>query len=318
MTFYKIFLNISLIYIYFWNCSGSVLDPRSPSGGITVNGYAQRPGIFYFLYEEIRWRDHDLPFYNMIMSVIANSFVNLANNMDKGEDGLLLHYSKEIRTLAKKGELINSIYKSFLTVKGSDSELKIYEEQLKPMCKNYRKEISKSPVISIVSHSISRINAYNYYIPFIPNEVLDPVMKKFSVEVIKFLWPQEFSEMSNGFIMMIEKLEKLCGHIIHYLVESCGEYMKQARKYLIELIRNQENYLKYTKEGSDLVKFSTETRKFREDILSFTPYQIVIRKMDPIKADALGIPMFVGSNHSALDDVMMEFYEILRKKRIKD
>ncbi|KAH8741910.1 hypothetical protein FG386_003037 [Cryptosporidium ryanae] len=316
MLFSKLTNSILIIFICFWYCSCKVLDSRSPSGGITVNGYAQKPGIFYFLYEEIRWRDHDLPFYNMIMSVIANSFINLVNNIDKGEEGLLLHYSKEIGALAKKGELINSVYKSFLTVKGSDNELKIYEEHLKPMCANYRADMSKSPVISVVSHSISKINAYNYHIKFIPNEVLDPVMKKFSIEVIKFLWPLEFSEMSNGFIIMIDKLEKLCDNIAHYLVESCSEYMQQARKYLIEMIKNQENYLKYVKEGTDLLGFSIETRSLREEILSFTPYQIVIRKIDPIKADALGIPMFVGSNHFMLDEVMVGFYEILRKKAV--
>ncbi|KAJ1606185.1 putative signal peptide-containing protein [Cryptosporidium canis] len=288
-----IFLSISYV------CrSHDLYDPRSPTGGVTVNGYIQKPGIFYFLHEELRWRDRDFPFYNMVMSVIATTFTNLVDHIEKNEHGLMLHYSREVARLAKKGEVINTIYKGFLTVKGSRDELKIYEEQLKPMCKSYRSEIASSPIVSIVSHSISSLNAHNYLIPFIPAEVLDPVMKKFLVEVTKFLWPQSFAEMSNGFITMIEKLEKLCKRINLNLLESCNEYMQQARRYLIDLIKNHEEFLKYSKiKDANYLEFSNVLRKLRGEILSFKPYQIVLRKLDPIKADALGIPMFSGFNH---------------------
>ncbi|KAF7455812.1 hypothetical protein HWI79_3655 [Cryptosporidium felis] len=309
--------NFTLILpLYSVFASHEPYDSRSPSGGVTINGYVQKPGIFYFLNEELRWRDRDFPFYNMLMSVIATSFIKTADKIDKNEEGLILYYSREITRLAKKGELINAIYKSFLTVKGSKDELKIYEEQFRPMCKNYRLEIARSPIISIVSHSISRINAYGYLIPFIPDEVLDPVMKKFSIEVTKFLWPQLFSEMSIGFITMTEKLEKLCKKIHVNLLESCNEYIQQARDYLIQLIQYQENFLNLKKkQDSDYSDFSNISRKLRGEILSFKPYQIVLRKLDPIKADALGIPMFVGFNYLTLDETMKEYYESLKERR---
>lgn len=298
--------------------SHELYNPRSPNGGVTVNGYIQKPGIFYFLNEELRWRDRDFPFYNMVMSVIATTFVNLVDHIEKSEEGLMLHYSREVARLAKKGEVINTVYKSFLTVKGSNDELKIYEEQFKPMCKSYRSEIAKSPIISIVSHSISSLNSYHYLIPFIPTEVLDPVMKKFLVEVTKFLWPQSFTEMSNGFIIMIEKLEKLCKRISFNLLESCNEYIQQARRYMIDLIKNQEEFLKYSKvKHANYFEFSNVLRKLRGEVLSFKPYQIVLRKIDPTKADALGIPMFSGFNHSALDETMKAFYEYLRDRKLK-
>ncbi|OII70876.1 uncharacterized protein cubi_01021 [Cryptosporidium ubiquitum] len=309
-----------LTFIYFVHAcqSHELYDTRSPNGGVTLNGYLQKPGIFYFLNEELRWRDRDFPFYNMLMSIIATTFINLIDHIEKSEEGLMLYYSKEVARLAKKGEVINSIYKSFLTVKGSKDELKIYEEQFKPLCKNYRIEIAKSPIISIVSHSASRLNAYNYLIPFIPNEVLDPVMKKFSIEVTKFLWPQSFAEMSNGFITMIEKLEKLCKKINFNLLESCNEYMQQARRYLIDLINNHELFLKYSKmKNANYLDFSNIFRKLRGEILSFKPYQIVLRKLDPVKADALGIPMFSGFNHSVLDETMKEYYELLKDRKTK-
>lgn len=309
-----------LLLLYF-SCacqSYELFDPRSPTGGVTKNGYIQKPGIFYFLNEELRWRDRDFPFYNMVMSVIATTFINLVDRIEKNEEGLMLHYSREVSRLAKKGEVINTVYKSFLTVKGSKDELKIYEEQLKPMCKSYRGEIAKSPIISIVSHSISSLNAYHYLIPFIPIEVLDPVMKKFLVEVTKFLWPQSFTEMSNGFIIMIEKLEKLCKRINFNLLESCNEYMQQARRYMIDLIKKHEEFLRYSKfEDGNYFELSNILRKLRGEILSFRPYQIVIRKIDPIKADALGIPMFSGFNHSILDETMKEYYEYLRGRKLK-
>ncbi|POM84388.1 hypothetical protein CmeUKMEL1_12145 [Cryptosporidium meleagridis] len=294
-------------------------DPRSPNGGVTLNGYVQKPGIFYFLNEELRWRDRDFPFYNMLMSTVATTFINLINQIEKNEEGLMLYYSREVARLAKKGEVINSIYKSFLTVKGSKHELKIYEEQFKPLCKSFRIEIAKSPIISIVSHSTSRLNAYDYLIPFIPSEVLDPVMKKFLIEVTKFLWPQSFAEMSNVFITMIEKLEKLCKKINFNLLESCNEYMQQARSYLIDLIKNHEKFLKYSKtKNANYLEFSDILRKIRGKILAFKPYQIVLRKLDPVKADALGVPMFSGFNHSVLDETMKEYYELLRDQRLKN
>ncbi|KAL7066791.1 hypothetical protein ACR3K2_27620 [Cryptosporidium serpentis] len=304
-----------------------IIDSRSPSGGVMINGYSHKPGIFYFLNEELKWRDNDLPFLNYIWNVIANSFVNLLNYTDPSEEGLLITYSNEIMNLATKTEVINDIYKKFLFTKGSVDELVVYEQEFKPMCKRYRDEIALSPLISIAAHTLTQINAENYNLPFYPDETLDPILRKFKIELAMNTWSAEFREFSEYFKIMIPRLLSLCKQINNSLKNMCKKTSVSGKDYLLELIRVQKFFLQLLKDPniSNIRKFDNKeiftfynlARKLRNNLLVFLPYQITLRKIDPIKADALGIPMFVGSNYSKLDPVSKAFYDYLALKKLK-
>ncbi|OII76489.1 hypothetical protein cand_001360 [Cryptosporidium andersoni] len=304
-----------------------IIDSRSPSGGVMINGYSHKPGIFYFLNEELKWRDNDLPFLNYIWDVIANSFVNLLNYTDLSEEGLLITYSNEIMNLAAKTEVINDIYKKFLLNKGSVDELIIYEQEFKPMYKRYRDEITLSPLISIAAHTLTPINAENYNLPIYPDETLDPTLRKFKMELAMNTWSAEFQEFSGYFKIMIPRLLSLCREINNRLKNMCRKTSIIGKNYLLELIKVQKFFLQLLKDpnisnirkfdNKEISTFYNSAKKLRSDLLAFLPYQITIRKIDPIKADALGIPMFVGSNYNRLDPVSKTFYDNLVLEKLE-